>query len=141
MMFVCGRRGCRESFTEEVTFELGPRDQVGVCQTQSGRTVSQGDSVSGDTTGHRTTPSEKNKGSSVGTGKGMGRWGSRQGVGCEGPLNSSWALGICPEGNGEPQRSPSRGCGWEGDSGCGGSTGGRGHARGREVSYKALTIV
>lgn len=25
MTFVCDRRGCRESFAEEVTFELGPK--------------------------------------------------------------------------------------------------------------------
>lgn len=47
MMFVCDRRGCRESSTKEVIFELGPRDRVGVCQTRNGMTtLSEEDSMS-----------------------------------------------------------------------------------------------
>lgn len=48
-MFACDGRGCRESFTKEVIFELGPRDRVGVCQTRNGTTtLSEEDSMSGN---------------------------------------------------------------------------------------------
>lgn len=48
-MFVCNKRGCRESFPKEVIFELDPRDRVGVCQTRNGTTaLSEEDCMSGD---------------------------------------------------------------------------------------------
>lgn len=67
-------------------------------------------------------------------------------MGREGPLNSSWALGVYPEANGEPSTGqepcPSRECGWEGDSGIVRRRHwSMGHPRGREVGYKAAAVV